>query len=234
MLKYQEIAGKIEKSIKNQRLKQGDKLPSLEELVSQFNASKSTVRKALEILENKGAIYQLRGSGIFVRKLKRRGYIDLGLTRGLKGTIGEYEMTTEVLAVEVIDATSEIAKNLSIEIGDAVYYIKRVRFLHGQPLCIEESYFVKSIVTYMNKEIAADSIFNYLRTALKLNLGFSDSYFHVGKINEEESKFLKLSIGEPKFYLESIFYLATGKAFDYSKTTYHYDQAQFFIQATSE
>ena len=233
MLKYQEIAESIENHIRAQSLKQGDKLPSLEEFVTMYGVSKSTIRKALEILETKGAIYQLRGSGIFVRSLKRRGYIDLGFSRGFKTDLGEFEMTTKVLAVEVKTASLEVASNLNIETGNAIYYIKRLRFIHGQPLCIEESHYDKSVVPYMNKEIVTDSIFHYLRTGLKLNLGFSDTYFNVGKINEEEAELLRLEVGEPALRLENIFYLATGQAFNYSKTTYNYQQSQFFIQATS-
>ena len=233
MLKYQEIAESIENHIRTKSLKQGDKLPSLEEFVTEYAVSKSTIRKALELLETKGAIYQLRGSGIFVRSLKRRGYIDLGFSRGFKKDLGEFEMTTQVLAVEVRVASPEVAANLNIETGNAIYYVKRLRFIHDQPLCIEESHYDKSVVPYMNKEIVTDSIFYYLRTGLKLSLGFSDTYFNVGKINEEESELLKLAVGEPTLRLENIFYLATGQAFNYSKTTYNYEQSQFFIQATS-
>jgi GntR family transcriptional regulator of bglA len=233
MLKYQEIAESIEDHIKNKSLKQGDKLPSLEEFVAKYAVSKSTIRKAMELLETKGAIYQLRGSGIFVRPLKRRGYIDLGFSRGFKKDFGEFEMTTQVLTVEVRVASPEVARNLNIETGSAIYYIKRLLFIHGQPLCIEESHYDQSVVPYMNKEIATDSIFHYLRTGLKLSLGFSDTYFNVGKINEEEAELLGLKVNEPKLRLENIFYLATGQAFNYSISTYNYQQSQFFIQATS-
>ncbi|MCL2559297.1 MAG: GntR family transcriptional regulator [Turicibacter sp.] len=233
LLKYQEIAESIENHIRDNALKQGDKLPSLEQLVTEYKVSKSTIRKALELLESKGAVYQLRGSGIFVRSLKRPGYIDLGFSRGFKKDLGEFEMTTEVLAVEVRAASAEVAANLNIETGDAIYYIKRLRFIYGKPLCIEESHYDKSVVPYMNKEIVKDSIFYYLRNGLKLSLGFSDTYFNIGKINEAESKLLKLEVGEPALRLENIFFLATGQAFNYSKTTYNYEESQFFIQATS-
>lgn len=234
MLKYQEIAKNIEEHIRANSLKQGDKLPSLEAFVSQYSVSKSTIRKALELLETKGSIYQLRGSGIFVRTLKRRGYIDLGLSRGFKKDLDEFEITTQVLSVEVRVASPEIAANLNIETGKDIYYVKRLQYIHGQPLCVEESHYDKSVIPYMNKEIATDSIFYYLRTGLKLNLGFSDSYFNVGKINKEEAELLELEIGDPALRLESIFHLSSGQAFNYSQTTYNYQQSQFFIQATSK
>lgn len=86
MLKYQQIAAEIETYIEEHQLQQGDKLPVLETLMAQFEVSKSTITKSLELLEQKGTIFQVRGSGIFVRKHKRKGYISLLSNQGFKKT----------------------------------------------------------------------------------------------------------------------------------------------------
>lgn len=51
MLKYQQIAEEIEKYIEEHGLKQGSKLPVIETLMKQFEVSKSTITKTLELLE---------------------------------------------------------------------------------------------------------------------------------------------------------------------------------------
>ncbi|MDP4103229.1 MAG: GntR family transcriptional regulator, partial [Bacillota bacterium] len=53
MLKYQQIATEIETYIEEHQLQQGDKLPVLETLMAQFEVSKSTITKSLELLEQK-------------------------------------------------------------------------------------------------------------------------------------------------------------------------------------
>lgn len=53
MLKYQEIANQIEEYIRVSKLEQGEKLPSLEDLITNYEVSKNTVIKALSILEKK-------------------------------------------------------------------------------------------------------------------------------------------------------------------------------------
>lgn len=53
MLKYQQIASDIEKYIVTHELQQGDKLPVLETLMSQFAVSKSTIIKSLDLLEKR-------------------------------------------------------------------------------------------------------------------------------------------------------------------------------------
>ncbi|WP_160724546.1 GntR family transcriptional regulator [Bacillus sp. USDA818B3_A] len=234
MLKYQQIAAEIEKYVEENALQQGDKLPVLEALMAQFEVSKSTITKALDLLEKKGVVFQVRGSGIFVRRHKRTGYISLLSNQGFKKDLEEFNLTSKVIELDVRKPTQEVADNLNMGLDEDVYYVKRVRYINGQTLCFEESYYNKSIITYLNKEIVSESIFHYIREALGLRVGFSDMFLHVEKLNETEANYLGLKTGEPKLYVETIFHLTNGQPFDFSKLTYNYKQSQFFIQANNE
>jgi GntR family transcriptional regulator of bglA len=233
MLKYQKIATEIEKYIEENALQQGDKLPVLEALMTRFEVSKSTITKSLDLLEKKGIVFQVRGSGIFVRRHKRKGYISLLSNQGFKKSLEDFQITSEVIELDVRKPTKEAALNLNMELDDDVYYVKRVRYIYGLTLCLEESYFNKSIITYLNNEIVSESIFNYLTEGLGLKIGFADTFLHVNKLTDEEAKYLGLKQGDPKLYVESVFHLTNGHPFDFSKVTYNYEQSQFFIQSNS-
>ncbi|UJW59484.1 GntR family transcriptional regulator [Bacillus sp. A116_S68] len=233
MLKYQQIATEIEKYIEDHALQQGDKLPVLEKLMAQFDVSKSTITKSLDLLEKKGVVFQVRGSGIFVRRHKRKGYISLLSNQGFKKDLEEFTITTEVIELNVIKPSEEVALNLNIKADDDVYSVKRVRYINGQTLCLEESFYNKAIITYLNKEIVSESIFHYIREGLGLKVGFSDLYLHVDMLTEEEAGYLGLKQGMPKLYVETVFHLTNGQPFDFSKITYNYEQSQFVIQANS-
>ncbi|MCR6112575.1 GntR family transcriptional regulator [Bacillus sp. A301a_S52] len=233
MLKYQQIATEIEKYIEDHALQQGDKLPVLEKLMAQFDVSKSTITKSLDLLEKKGVVFQVRGSGIFVRRHKRKGYISLLSNQGFKKDLEDFTITTEVIELKVIKPSEEVSLNLNIKADDDVYSVKRVRYINGETLCLEESYYNKAIITYLNKEIVSESIFHYIREGLGLKVGFSDLYLHVGILTEEEAGYLGLKQGMPKLYVETIFHLTNGQPFDFSKITYNYEQSQFVIQADS-
>jgi GntR family transcriptional regulator of bglA len=233
MLKYQQIATEIEKDIEENALQQGDKLPVLEALMTRFEVSKSTITKSLDLLEKKGIVFQVRGSGIFVRRHKRKGYISLLSNQGFKKSLEDFQITSEVIELDVRKPTKEAALNLNMELDDDVYYVKRVRYIYGLTLCLEESYFNKSIITYLNNEIVSESIFNYLTEGLGLKIGFADTFLHVNKLTDEEAKYLGLKKGDPKLYVESVFHLTNGQPFDFSKVTYNYEQSQFFIQTSS-
>ncbi|MBT2649162.1 GntR family transcriptional regulator [Bacillus sp. ISL-34] len=233
MNKYQQIAIEIEKYIEDHALQQGDKLPSLETLMTQFEVSKSTITKSLDLLEKKGIVFQVRGSGIFVRRHKRKGYISLLSNQGFKKSLEDFQITSEVIELDVRKPTKEAALNLNMELEDDVYYVKRVRYIHGQTLCLEESYFNKSIITYLNNEIISESIFNYITEGLGLKIGFADTFLKVDKLTDEEAKYLRLKKEDPKLYVESVFHLNNGQPFDFSKVTYNYEQSQFFVQTNS-
>lgn len=233
MLKYQEIAEKIEAKIHKENLTQGTRLPNLSQLIKDYEVSKSTIVKALTILESRGVIYQVQGSGIFVRRRKRQGYINFLENQGFTADLDEFQLTSKVLDVSLIAPNEEVMRNLNCQPDDQVYHVKRVRYITGQTLCIEESFYKQSIVTYLNEAIVADSIFHYLNQALGIRIGFSDKYLSVGKLQKEAATYLSLKSGDPALFVEELFYLTSGEPFDFSKTTYHYEHSQFFLQSNS-
>ena len=233
MLKYQHIANEIEKYIEKHALQQGDKIPSLEMLMLHFGVSKSTITRSLDLLERKGIIFQVRGSGIFVRRHKRKGYINLISNQGFKKDHENFQITSRIIQLDIRKPTREVALNLNIEFDDDVYYGKRVRYIHGETLCLEELYFNKSIITYLNNEIISESILSYIKEGLGLKVGFTDTFLHVDKLTSEEAKYLGLKKDNPKLYIEFVCHLTNGQAFNFSKVTYNYERSQFAIQMNS-
>lgn len=233
MLKYEYIAKEIMKMIETQDLQQGEKLPSLDELVKLFAVSKNTVIKALDELDSHGLIYQVRGSGIFVRGRRRKGYINLLETQGFNSTLREFELSSKVLELKEILPNEEVMTKLDIEADNPVYYVKRLRYIEGRVFCVEESYYDKNIVVYLNEEIASQSIFQHLTKNLNLQISFLDQYLRAAKLNQQNADYLGLQVGDPSIIIESIFYLTNGVPFDLSKIVYHYEESQFFVQGSS-
>lgn len=232
MLKYQQIANDIEKYIYDNDFSQGTKLPTVETLASEYNVSKSTIVKALESLVLKGIVYQVQGSGIFVRRKNRTGYIDLNVTAGFTNTLKHFKVTSKVLNLEIINPSEEIAQSLECSTEDEVYSVKRIRYIDSEIMCYEESYYKKSVVPYLTKEIAEKSIFEYLEAALGLNIGFSDRYVHIDKLSDDIANILELNSGDPAMTVLEQIYLASGLTFNFTKLTYHYKHTQFFLQSS--
>lgn len=232
MPKYKMIIQKLIELIEEKDMKQGEKLPSIESLMEIFEAGKNTILKALNVLEKQAYIYQVAGSGSFVRKSKRSGYINLTESVGFKGSLSDFNLETKMLDLKIIKPTQEIMDNLNVEEDDDIYYVKRFHTVDGKPYSIEESYYVKSIVLYLNQEIIEESIFRYLLDNLNIAPGFTDHYITLKTLNKTEADLLVLEEGAPTHLLESIFFLKDGVPFDYSKVIYQQD-TQFFVQGYS-
>lgn len=70
-LKYFKLMEDLKEQILSGEIQSGEKIPSENELASQYHVSRQTVRKALAILENSGYIYAEHGRGTFCSDLVR-------------------------------------------------------------------------------------------------------------------------------------------------------------------
>ena len=234
MLKYQDIAKKIQQAIYQQDLPKDTQLPNIEGLIQQYQVSRTTIIKALNRLERHGVIYQIQGSGIFVRQPKKQGYLNFLESHGFSVDLNDLPGSSQVFNVDVMLPNAKVKENLQCEDDEYVYYIKRLRLVEGKVYGFEQSYYRKKIVSYLNKEIAENSIFSYVKDICNVNIGFSDKYFKAIKLDEDIAPYLGLTAGDPALCVEEIFYTSSGEPFDFSQIIYHYDNAKFFVQSHSK
>ena len=138
MLKYERIAQDITSAIANDEYNVGDKLPSVEQLKARYEVSKSTIIKALAILQRDGMIFQTRGSGIYVRNKNKSGYINLLKTKGFSDNLQGHQITSKVLTFETIKPNDEVRAHLRLtEQDEEVYYVERIRYLDHNPYVLK-------------------------------------------------------------------------------------------------
>ena len=90
--------------------------------MNRFEVSRNTIRKVISQLVNRGYIFQVQGSGMFLRETSVTDYINLGSLRGLTKNLVSQNIETKVLELEVIDADEEIAKRMQCEAGTRLYF----------------------------------------------------------------------------------------------------------------
>ncbi|RFZ94486.1 GntR family transcriptional regulator [Mucilaginibacter conchicola] len=66
--KYIQIINSVTKSIKQGKLKKGDRILSINELSAAFYLSRDTVQKAYDMLEDRGIILPVRGKGFYINR----------------------------------------------------------------------------------------------------------------------------------------------------------------------
>ncbi|QHV45374.1 GntR family transcriptional regulator [Bacillus cereus] len=224
--KYKQIADVLEQNIRDGLFNETKKLPTEEALMNRFEVSRNTIRKVISQLVNRGYIFQVQGSGMFLREISVTDYINLGSLRGLTKNLVSQNIETKVLELEVIDADEEIAKQMQCEAGTRLYFLKRLRIVDAKPFSIEVSYFKKDIIPYLNEEIALSSVYSYFIEDLRLNIGFADKVISCEKVNKENAQLLELNEGDPALLIENTVYLVNGTIFELSQSMFHYEKAK--------
>lgn len=230
--KYDVVYSNLKKKIIDKEYNDIGKLPTEEELVEIYNVSKNTIRKAIDKLVNNGFVYKVQGSGVFLRNIVNNNFFDVENMNGLFMNIQHYETTVKVLKFEVISADEFLSNKLKCDIGTEIYHVIRMREYNNIPFDIEESFFNKEIVFYLNEEICKGSIFRYINEDLKLNNRFANREIYCSQLNAEDASLLKLTEGEPCINVENITFLSNGKIFDYSTDKFNYKLARFFNAST--
>lgn len=230
--KYEKVFQVLEENIITGKYEKARKLPTEDELMKQFSVSRNTIRKAIEVLDKKGYIYLVQGSGMFIREVTREGSIVVNNMRGLSRDFPNSRVESKVLELKVIKATREIADKLKCTVETSIYYVRRLRIVDGNPFCIETTYFNKDIIPYLNEDIAKESIYGYITKDLKLNIGFADKSIYCEKLSDENAKLLNLNEGEPALIVENVVFLSNGLIFDVSSAVFNYKYAKLITAAT--
>ncbi|MCL6635009.1 MAG: GntR family transcriptional regulator [Peptococcaceae bacterium] len=137
---YFQLAQILEQKILSGEFKPGDSLPSENDLGKEYNLSRMTVRKCLNVLAERGLVSAYPGRGTFVSRpaLDRAVFTvdEYGkemLRRGLKPE-------ARLLAVKVQKAAGEIGEKLKLPAGERVLYYCRLLSAGGAPMALERKY----------------------------------------------------------------------------------------------
>lgn len=229
--KYKEISKEIENEIISGKYNDTNKLPTVDELIKIFNVSKNTIRSAVDLLVDKGLIYQVQGSGIFIRQISKEGYINISKMNGLTKDFGAKDIKNKIISFKTLIADQYIADNMKCKVGTELYYVKRIRIIDNEPFSIEESYFNKEIITYLNEQIITSSIYDYIINGLKLSIGFADKVIYCEKQEKDETNLIGMENEDISLIIENTVYLTNGLIFDFSKSKYNYKKTKLLSLA---
>ncbi|NRO77178.1 HTH-type transcriptional repressor YvoA [Lactobacillus helveticus] len=142
---YKELMNQLASHIKKD-YQPNQKLLSERELVDMFKVSRSTVRLALNELEEKGLIYRLHGKGTFVAPIFIK-QPNLGSMYSFSSQMeGEgKEISTKNISLKLCKPEKEIVLQLNLAPNDQAYELIRLRLADGEPLVYNRTYLPEKI-----------------------------------------------------------------------------------------
>lgn len=228
---YRSVMNDIKQNILNGKYF-GEKLPDERSLAEQYGVSRSSIKRALSLLAEKGIIFKKRGSGTFINPLyvKNKALFsyegsNLGLTDSF--LVPGKKQSIKLLDFHVIKTSKEIAQDLFLAPDDFVYEFKRLRLIGDQPFIIENGFIPIKIAPELNPEILQKSLFNYLENTANKKVTRAFLNITVSPSNTEDQELLKLKPVEPVGVMEGIFFLDDGTPFEVSNMRVHYQYMRY-------
>lgn len=224
--KYIQVVKTLKHRIKNDKYKLNTPLPNQNDLAKEFNVSRMTVKKALDILAMEGLIYSKRGLGTFIRKnaltstkedLSFNEYT--GLSQNLKRPI-----ESKIIKFDVKFPDETLCERLDITPTDPIYEILRLRIVDEQPYVLEHTFMPLKIVPNLDLDILKKSLYHYLQTQLNLKISGAFRKITAEKSTELDQKYLESKEHDPILQISQIVYLEDGRPFEVSTSRHPYDK----------
>jgi GntR family transcriptional regulator len=202
---YQRIAGDLRSLIHNGTLAAGDQLPTEQELMERYEASRTPVRQALATLANEGLIETATSRGTLVREKRpltlyaaryEREYRDVSTTDAYKSDLrGQGRTAGQSFDLKIIPASEAVASRLRIAEKNLVVQRRCVRTVDNKPSSIQDSYYPYDIAK--GTEIVSDSIVDrgiiaVLAEAGHVEKGYTDEIYMRTSPTDEEKRLLEL------------------------------------------
>lgn len=203
VLLYEQIKIDIKYMIEKQTIKKGEKLPNEKDLCEQFNASRITIRRAINDLVHEGYVEKIHGKGTYAKDYKKPIHIlDLkGFSEGL--SLAETPITKKIISTEIMESNEEMMKIFN---RDKVFeIIKLVRLIKDDHDVFSLDYaylphdIYPGIIDHLKDTV---STFNVINKIYNINFYESEKKIEVLFPTEEIAEQFKISYSEPLIKVE--------------------------------
>ena len=142
---YIQLREVIRNKIEDGEYPAGTAIPSESQLAETYGLNPLSVRSALSALKYEGLLRSVQGKGVFVNGPKAER--DLDTLGGYRQTMDErsIEAHTRVLIKALRKAGPYYARLLDLKEEDDVWFTRRIDYMNGEPVALEEIYIPEQI-----------------------------------------------------------------------------------------
>lgn len=226
---YRKVYAALKQDIRDGIYQPGMLIPAEPELEKKYGVSRTTVRRAVELLRGEGYVRAKQGRGTEVLDIsttQRLNYIT-SITETLqeKG----YEVTTQGMCIDRILAPQDVVEALEIPENETVFRLQRVQCIDGQPFCLMTNFLQPSLVPNFDKRTGEFvSLYKFLEKEYGLHLTSAVEKISAIGANFIESQMLRINLGAPLLYSKRITYTGNDPL-EYAKIKLLAEKYQFSI-----
>ncbi|MFW6035669.1 MAG: GntR family transcriptional regulator [Halothermotrichaceae bacterium] len=192
---YKTIAEEITRRIYEGDYLPGSYLPSENKLAREFEVTRTTIRKALNILKQRGTIESFQGKGYKVKQLHWEQSLLQFYSFGQNIADNIQNPETKLLSYNKINSLKNITGYKNIKLWE----ITRLRLMNEKPLILETSYIpVKVLPEIKKKELKRESLYDLLKEN-EVNIIKAQEYLEPALPSIDDQKSLNIDENTPLF-----------------------------------
>lgn len=224
---YKQIANIIAQDIKDEKYKDGDRLPSELTLKDVFGVSRITIRAAIAELIDEGLIVRSQGKGTFIAPQKsimpatdHPGFTQACLLAGRTPT-------TKLLSIDYTYPSPAECQFLKLKETDMVIVSKRLRFIEKYPTVIETNHYITDL-NFLFDEDLNDSLFKVLANH-NIYVGESQRTLEICTATRAEADMLEIRQNTPLLLFKDKQIDQNGRPIFISKQLYTTERMAFYL-----
>lgn len=205
-------------------------IPTENELMIEFNVSRTTIRQAVSILVQEGILEKKQGKGtivkpqVFVGSLgKLKGFAEEAMENGIVPS-------SKLLSVKTSRDFNKEKSLLHVPMEDEIVVIERLRFANQTPVAIERTcwpYHIGSVLLYQDLDGA-----NFYDILEEQNIILKTANEKIKAINATlfEADLLGIRGGQALLQMERLSFGQENKPIEFTTTKFCSDKYQYFIE----
>lgn len=203
---YLYIANTVAEQIGSGVYRPGDQLPTEPQLRATFGVSPVTIRRAVNILLDRGLVTTTQGKGTFVRSPDMGEAVFRLQEITDMWTEDDASVDVRLLEARIVPATDQVAELLELEAVAPVVYMRRLITRGGLPLVYQVEHVVyDEHRPLVEGQLQITSLDGLLQSARGEGIPSGQLTIQAVSLDAEAAKYLKVPEGSPAFCLEHLF-----------------------------
>jgi GntR family transcriptional regulator len=133
-------------------------IPSERELMTTYDVSRATVRRAIESLIAEGLLVRIHGKGTFVARPRVESRLHLAsFSQDMRGR--GLTPSTRLMRVDEERPPADVARSLRLGSAGLAWRIDRVRLADGQPMALENGWYPKAALPDLDTRDLTGSLY---------------------------------------------------------------------------
>lgn len=203
-----QISAQIEQCIRQGEWAEGTRLPGEYQLCSEFEASRTSVRAAIDHLRAAGLVASRRGSGTYVSELAECPSWVLPTTASVLGGMnlqGKSPLESVILRGRVEPLPDWAVGLLDGGVGDEGFALERLRFLRHQPAVLVTDYLPRWFIGLLaDLRDPRASLFSTLGSVAGVEITHVRRTIEASLTDHHTSTLLELDEGQPIAIVEAV------------------------------